>query len=46
MNDLIQVRKKIKEVIVKSGNVPIMAEDFIGPGRVSTMIEKKYNRLP
>jgi hypothetical protein len=41
MNDLSGVRENIKKIIIKSENIPILAEDIIGPGPVRMMIENK-----
>lgn len=39
--DLVDVREDIKQTIVKSENIPIMAENFIGSGTVRLMIESR-----
>ncbi|HSF49681.1 MAG TPA: DUF4062 domain-containing protein, partial [Nitrososphaeraceae archaeon] len=41
MKDLTDTRNKIEDIITKTENIPIMAENFIGPNTVKKLLEEK-----
>lgn len=41
MKDLSDIRQKVQEIIIKTENIPIMAENFIGSNKVKKLIEEK-----